>query len=144
MCLFGVHLEMDQWFNQFLLFIYLICIHYVFIMIFSDKKSDTMWYINYCVDLEYIWLFNSDLMFQILIFIYCIINNWSSICYNWTGWVALAYFSLPGPKSYFYILRLFIKLHLSTIRNYVFIYWYWMTFDQTWQDFSSLFHEITF
>ena len=42
--------------------------NYVFIIICSEEKADTVWYLNYCVDLKYIWLFNSNLMFHLFLF----------------------------------------------------------------------------
>ena len=73
----------DKWFKHTLCVKYLTCIHYYFIRIFSEKKSDTIWY----QITVFIW--NT---FCCLIIISCsiywflihfIIKNLSSIWYNW-------------------------------------------------------------
>ena len=46
------------------------------------------------------------------------------------GEVILAYFSMPGTESDFYLLRFIFKLNLSKIRTGVFIYLYYLTYEQ--------------
>ena len=90
-------------------------------MICSEEELYTMWYLNYCVHLEHIWSFNSDLMFYLLIFDSFYNKELIPYLLYLDGEVSLAYCSVPRPESDYHIFR-FLKLYLSTIRIDVFIY----------------------
>ena len=51
-------------------------------MIFSDKKEDTLWYLNNFFDFELIWMFNRNMMSHLFIFDSFYNKNLSNICYN--------------------------------------------------------------
>ena len=59
---FGVHLVIEELLNQTPFVRYFTNIHLVCFVISLVHKSDTMWYIIYCVDCSYIMSLKSDLI----------------------------------------------------------------------------------
>ena len=61
LCQFGVHLVIEKWLKQTHCVIYFIKTRLGCFIIWPVEKEDTIYYLNYCVDLGNIWSLNSDL-----------------------------------------------------------------------------------
>ena len=84
------------------------------------------------IHFSYLPTFMSLLMFHLSIFdaLYNKSLIHSLISLDGGGGLLIAYWSMPGPEIDFHSIIMFLKVKLSTIITYVFIYWYWMTFGQ--------------
>ena len=85
-----------------------------------------------CVEHTFIVLTNIHVMTDVpYIAFWFIYNKWLiQYLISLDGEVVIAHCSMPIPESDFNLLKLFFKVHLSKIITDVFIYWYWMTYDQ--------------
>ena len=61
LCWFGAHLVVEKWLKQTPCVIYFTNIDWGCFTIIPVGKLDTMWWLIYCVDLDYIWSLKFDL-----------------------------------------------------------------------------------